>query len=96
MGRPGHPGLRHGALQRNHHSLDAGRFPLRRVDFKLVLVNIRDRGRLPAEPGRFHWSTLASVSRSAPMVVLSPWPVRTTVAAGRVSSRWRMDARMVG
>lgn len=47
-------------------------------------------------PAQRHWSTLASVCCSAPMVVLSPWPVRTTVSAGRVRSRSRMEARMVG
>lgn len=40
--------------------------------------------------------TFANVSCSAPMVVLSPWPVRTTVSGGSVSSRSRIDARMVG
>ncbi len=67
------------------------------MDFQLVLVDVRDGGGLPAELGHaFHRLTLASVSRSAPMVVLSPWPVRTTVRAGRVSSRSRMEVRMVG
>jgi hypothetical protein len=38
----------------------------------------------------------ASVARSAAMVVLSPWPVQTTVSGGSVSSRSRMEVRMVG
>ena len=97
LGRPGYPGLGHGALQRHHHRLDAGSVLLRCVDFEFVLVDVRHGSRLTAELGdAFHWLTLASVSRSAPMVVLSPWPVRTTVAAGSVSSRSRMEARMVG
>ena len=35
-------------------------------------------------------------SVSVPMVVLSPWPVWTTVPAGSDSSRSRMLRRMVG
>ena len=97
LGRPGYPGLGHGALQRHHHRLDASGLLLRCVDFELVLVDVRDGSGLPAELGNaLHWLTLASVSRSAPMVVLSPWPVRTTVVAGSVSSRSRMEVRMVG
>ena len=30
------------------------------------------------------------------MVVGSPWPVRTTVSGGRVSSRSRIDSTIVG
>ena len=33
---------------------------------------------------------------SATIVVSAPWPVRTTVSPGRVSSRERMDRRIVG
>ncbi len=40
--------------------------------------------------------TFASVSCSARIVVLSPCPVRTTVPGGSVSSRSRMDVRIVG
>lgn len=43
-----------------------------------------------------YWVTLANVTCSAAMVVLSPCPVRTTVSAGSVSSRSRMEVRMVG
>ena len=35
-------------------------------------------------------------ARSAPIVVSSPWPVCTTVASGSVSSRSRIEARIVG
>jgi hypothetical protein len=48
-----------------------------------------------AATSRFYVNVL-SVSCSAAMVVSSPWPVRTTVSAGRVSSFPLMEAKMVG
>src|SRR5690606_3368024 len=61
-------------------------------------------------PGRTHrpagrrppaaqWPRAIHSSRcgaSAPMVVLSPWPVRTSVSGGRVSSRSRIESMIVG
>ncbi|RGC66709.1 hypothetical protein C5N14_22390 [Micromonospora sp. MW-13] len=48
--------------------------------------------------GRGQWPRAIHSSRcgaSAPTVVLSPWPVCTTVSGGRVSSRVRIDSTMV-
>lgn len=52
--RAGHPGLRHGALQRNHHRLDTGRFRFGLVDFEVGLVDVRNGRGLLAE---LHWVT---------------------------------------
>ena len=61
-------------------------------------ASTRVGGHLGCRPGHTPSSAAraSTRSRSAPMVVLSPWPVCTTVWSGSASRRSRIERRIVG